>query len=98
MIVSLTCQSKDNALCSASFQFLQQHLGLLQVCCIKFLSEPAIDLRQHLLGLFLLTLLLPQTTQAHHRPQLQRLCALPAGNVEGLEKTRFGLLETMNDE
>src|SRR3989454_8735717 len=98
MIVSLTCQSKDNALCSTSFQFLQQHLGLLQDCCIKPLSEPSIDLRQHLLGLFLHTLLQPQTTQAHHRPQLQRLCALPAGNVDSLKKTRLRLLETMNDE
>jgi hypothetical protein len=36
-------------------------------------------------------LLLSQAPQAHHRPQLQRLRPLVPGNVDGFEKTRFGL-------
>jgi hypothetical protein len=39
---------------------------------------------------FRLPLLLPEAAQAHHRPQFQRLRPLPAGNVDGFVKTRFG--------
>ena len=73
-------------------QFLEQRLGLLQVRRIKPLSEPAIDLRQHLLGFFCLALLLPQPAQAHDGPQLQRFRLLPVGNLDRFEKIFFCFL------
>src|SRR3989442_1320882 len=42
-----------------AFKFHQQRLSLLQVCRTKPFGEPAVDLGQHLAGLFLLALLLP---------------------------------------
>ncbi len=70
-------------------QFFQQRLGLFEIRRVKPLSEPAVDLRQHLPGFFCLALLLPQPAQTHHRPQLQRLCLLPTSNLDGLLKTLF---------
>jgi hypothetical protein len=40
-------------------QFFPQRLGLLQICRIKSLSEPAVDLGQHLPRFFFLTRLPP---------------------------------------
>src|SRR5919109_1328465 len=74
-----------------SCQLLQQDLGLLQVCCVKALGKPPINRREHLVGFGSLALLLPQPTQAHPRPQLQRLRLLAAGDFEGLLKTGFRL-------
>jgi len=51
-------------------QLFKQCFGFFQVCRIKPFGEPAIDLGQHLAGFCCLALLLPQTAQAHHRPQL----------------------------
>src|SRR2546422_7366399 len=73
-----------------SSQFFQQCLGLLQVFGIKPFGEPAVDLGQQLAGFVLLVLTPPQSTQTHHRSQLQRLGTLVARNLDGLEKTRFG--------
>src|SRR5262245_34329721 len=72
-------------------QRLQQRFGLLQVSGVKALAEPVVDGRQERTGVVALALLLPQPTQAHPRPQLQRLRLLAAGNVEGLLKTGFRL-------
>src|SRR5206468_12923322 len=74
-----------------SGQFFQQRFGLLQVFGVKPLGEPVVYLRQHLSGFCLLALLLPQTSQTHRCPQFQRLRLLPAGNLNGLQKTLLGL-------
>ena len=66
-------------------------LGLLEIGGVKALGEPAVDRRQQLVGLGALALLLPQPTQAHGGPQLQRLRLLAAGHVEGLLQTGFRL-------
>ena len=79
-------------------QFFQQRLRLLQVFRVKPLSEPAVNLRQHLSGIVLLPLLLPQSGQAHRRPQLQRLRALVASNLDGFEKTLLGFCLGVRDE
>jgi len=67
-------------------QFFNQRFRLLQVFCVKPLSEPAVDLGQQLPGFVLLALFLPQPTQTHHRSQLQRLRLLLAGNLDGLQE------------
>ena len=72
-----------------SRQFFEQRLRLLQIRRVKPFSEPAVDLLQHLPGFFLLALALPQPRQVHHRPQLQRLRTLLAGNFDGLLKIPF---------
>src|SRR5713101_7354354 len=77
----------------SSGQLLQQHFRLLQVFGVKPFGEPAVDLRQYLPGFFLLPLLLPQPAQAHHRPQLQRLRPLPAGNLARLPKIFFSFFD-----
>ena len=53
-------------------------------------SENQPDLRQHLSGFCLLALLLPQPAQAYLRSQLKSFRLLLTGNVDSLEKTRFG--------
>src|SRR5947208_2206050 len=72
-------------------QRVQQHPGFLQVGGVKALSEPAVNLRQQLAGFDALALLLPQATQAHRHPQLQRLGLLAASDVKGLTKAGFSL-------
>src|SRR5262249_30235827 len=71
-------------------EFFQQHLRFFEIYSIKPLSEPAVDVGQHLSSFFFLALALPQSAQAHHRPQLQRLRLLPPSNFNSLLKTRFG--------
>src|SRR5262249_24165471 len=63
-------------------QIFQQRLGLLEVSGVKALGEPAVDGCERLVGCGSLALLLPQPTQAHPRPQLQRLRLLAAGDVK----------------
>src|SRR5713101_1479939 len=70
-------------------QFFKQHLRLLQVFCVKPLSEPVVNFREHLPGFFFSALLLPQPAQSHHRSQLQRLCPLPPRDLNGFQKTLF---------
>ena len=72
-------------------QLLQQRLRLLEVGRVKALREPAIDRRQQITGFGLLALLLPQATQAHGGPQLQRFGLLPAGDVQGPLQPGFRL-------
>ena len=72
-------------------QRLQQRLGLLQVGGVKALREPAIDRRQQRVGLGALALLLPQATQAHGGPELQRLRLLAAGDVQSALQPGFRL-------
>src|SRR5215475_9590103 len=67
----------------------EHRLGLLQVCCLKALGEPAVDRRQELPRLLPLTLALPQPAQAHCRLELKRLGLLAASYVEGLLQTDF---------
>jgi hypothetical protein len=70
----------------SSGQLFQQRFRLLQVFGVKPFGEPAIDLGQQLPCFILLALLLSQAGKAHHRPQLQRLCTLVAGNFSSLLK------------
>jgi hypothetical protein len=63
----------------------------LEVNRVKSLSEPAVDLLQELVGFGALALALPQTAQAHRRPQLQRLLLLAPGHLEGLLQAGFSL-------
>src|SRR5262245_9784739 len=69
----------------------EQHLRVHQVGRVKALGEPAVDRCQQLAGLGPLALLLPQPCQAHGCPQLQRLCPLVPGNLEGLTETVLSL-------
>jgi hypothetical protein len=70
-----------------SSYFIQQRLGLLEVCRVKPLSELGIDLSQQPSSCVALALAMPQATQAQRCPKLQGLCWLPPGNFEGLKKT-----------
>ena len=51
-------------------QRLEQGVGLFEVYGVKPFGEPAVDVRQHPPGMFLLALLVPQTCQADRGPQL----------------------------
>ena len=42
-------------------------------------------------------LLLAQLDEAHHRPQLERLCFLLAGDGDGFAKTGFGFAVGVRD-
>ena len=72
-------------------QFFQQHLCLLQIFSIKAFGEPVVDLGQHPVSLFQLSLLLPESRQTHRRAQLQRFRLLVTGNLDGFVETHFGL-------
>jgi hypothetical protein len=76
---------------SAAPHLLQESLSFLEVGNVKTFGEPAIDRCQQFRGLDPLALLLPQTTQAHRRPQLQRLRLLAPGHLEGLLQAGFSL-------
>ena len=52
-------------------QLLEQRLSLFQIGSIKPFGEPTVDLGQHLSGLLLLSLLLPQPSHARHGSQLK---------------------------
>src|SRR6266511_2888831 len=73
-------------------QLFERGLGLLKVGGVKALREPTVDLRQQLAGFCWLALSLPQPTEAHCSPQLQRLRLLAVGDVEGLMKIGFRLM------
>src|SRR5215813_13766933 len=73
-------------------QLRQQGLRLLQVSGVKALGEPAVNRGEQVMRLLALTLLLPEAAQAHGGPQLQGLCLLAAGNLQGLLKTHVGRL------
>jgi len=45
-------------------QAVQQCLRILQVCCIKALSEPPIDRCQKIMGFLAFALLLPESSEA----------------------------------
>src|SRR2546427_5911524 len=72
-------------------QLIEQRPRLLQVRRIKALSEPAVDLGEHLAGFCTLALALPQPAQTHRSTQLPGFRLLAAGNVEGLTKAGFRL-------
>jgi hypothetical protein len=72
-------------------QCIKQCLGVLQVRGVKTLGEPTVDRGQQLVRIGAPALLLPQPTEAHRRPQLQRLGLLPARHFEGLMKGRFAM-------
>jgi len=59
---------------------------LLQFSGIEPLSEPGIDLLQQLAGLLPLAALLPQSTQAQRRPQLQELACWSRARVRVCRK------------
>src|SRR5215510_8516051 len=64
-------------------EFLQQHLGLLEIRRVKALREPAVERREQLAGLIPLALLLPEPTQAQSRPQFPGGRLLAAGDLPG---------------
>jgi hypothetical protein len=51
-------------------QHLQQRLSVLQVRGVKALGEPAVDPGEQVIGCSMLALVLPESAQAHHSPQL----------------------------
>jgi hypothetical protein len=76
-------------------QRFQQCLGVLHVRGVEALGEPIIDWGQQLVRIDTLALLLPEPTQAHYRPQLerlglQRLRAQFFGQGQGLLVVGFG--------
>src|SRR5712691_948222 len=78
-------------LSALSRQLLQQHPSLLEIGGVKALREPAIDRCQEVSGFGVLTLLLPEATEAHGGPQFQGLGLLAAGHVQGLLQPGFRL-------
>src|SRR4029453_2048365 len=64
-------------------QSIEQRLGLLQIHGVEPFGEPAIERRQQLVRFVPLALLLPEATEAHGGPQLQRFGLLAAGDVQG---------------
>jgi hypothetical protein len=75
------CNPPRDSSAFALREFLQQHLGLLEVSRVKALGEPAVDRRQQLVGCCALALALPQPAQAQRRAQLQGLRLLTAGRI-----------------
>jgi hypothetical protein len=73
-----------------SGKLLQQRLGLLEICRIKALGEPAVNRCEQLVGFGALALPLPQPSQAHGRPQLQGFRPLTPSDVEGSLEAGFG--------
>jgi hypothetical protein len=61
---------------------IEQRFGILKVRSVKALGEPAVDRGQQLVRIDTLALLLPEPTQTHRRPQLERFGLLPALHVE----------------
>src|SRR5262249_29927881 len=72
-------------------QRIEQRPGVLQVRCVKPLSEPVIDWCQQVVGFLSLALLLPEATEAHGGPQFERFRLLTAGNVQGSLQPGFRL-------
>ena len=72
-------------------QRVQQCLRLLQVSGVKPLGEPAVDRGQQLIGFDTLAVVLPEATEAHGGPQLQRFGFLAAGDVQGALQPGFRL-------
>ena len=70
-----------------SFQLPQQRLRLLEIRRVKAFREPAIEQGEELVGLCALTLLLPQTAEAHGGAQFPRRGLLLARHGEGLLET-----------
>jgi len=62
-------------------QLFQQHLSVLQASSVKPLGEPAIDRHQEITRGVPLTLLLPQTREAHGGAQLQGFRLLATSDV-----------------
>src|SRR5262249_35371728 len=60
-------KSQTQSLCDFLRQFSHKRLAPLKFFGVNPFGEPAVALRQHLPGLFLLSLP-PQATQAHHCP------------------------------
>jgi hypothetical protein len=72
-------------------QGLQQRLCVLQVGGVKALGKPTVDRRKQFVCLGPLALLLPEASEAHGGPQLQRLGLLAAGQGEGPLQPGFRL-------
>ena len=71
-------------------QFFQQRPRFSQILRAKPLSEPAIDLGQHLVSFFPFALALPQAGETDRRTQFQGLGLLLLSNINGLQKACFG--------
>ena len=85
------CAMRAKGTIHSSCRLMQNLPGCFQVRGIKSLGEPAVYSREHLLSFYRLSVLLPKTTQAHCRAQLERLRVLPAGNLESLPEAGFHL-------
>jgi hypothetical protein len=75
-----------------SRQLRQQSFCLLEVGGVKALRAPAVDRREQVVGLVPLALLLPEPTQAHGGPHLQRFGLLATRHREGSVKAGLGLV------
>src|SRR5215471_17827648 len=56
-------------------ELIQQCLGLLEIGRVKALGKPRVDLSQQVTRLPPFPLLVPETTETHRGPQLQRSCS-----------------------
>ena len=75
-----------------SRQCIQQRFGVLEIGGVKALGKPGVDLGQQVVRLLPFPLLLPEPTQTHGSPQLQRFRLLAAGDVQGALQPGFRLL------
>ena len=72
-------------------QCIEQRPGLLQIRGVEPFGEPAIDRCQQRTRFGLLALLLPEATEAHGGPQLQRFRLLAAGDIQSPLQPGFRL-------
>ena len=70
-------------------QFLQQHLGFLQIARVEPFSEPAINRSEHFASLLWLLLVAPEPRHAHCCAQFPGLCLLLSRNRERTLEIRF---------
>src|SRR5262245_42578227 len=74
-----------------SRQLIEQRFGLLEIRRVEPFGEPIVNRGQQRTRFGLLVLLLPETTEAHCGPQLQRFCLLATGDVQSRLQPGFRL-------
>src|SRR6516162_10649286 len=75
---------KDVSTGVALRQRVEQRLGLLQVCRIPPLGEPAVDGCQEVMGFLAFALLLPEASKAGSSTEFPRFGLLVLGNADGV--------------
>lgn len=71
-------------------QFFDQCFRLSQIFRIKPRGEPAVDLRQHVVGLVVLALQPPQPSEVHRGAEFQGFGLLLASDVPSFQKISLG--------